>query len=396
MIHDYCIIGGGIVGLATAHALLRRQPGASLVLIEKEASLGRHQTGRNSGVIHSGIYYTPGGLKARLCREGMTRTKAFCNEHGIPFEERGKLIVATDATEKERLRALCARARENQVHAEWLEGQAVCEREPNVRGEAAIFVPASAIVDYKAILSKIASLLSGAGAEVRLGEAPSSIVEHGDHVEIACPGVTIRARRLIACAGLQSDRLARLAGMKIGHRIVPFRGEYFRLSPARNDLVRAMIYPVPEPGLPFLGIHLTPLIDGSISVGPNAMLGLAREGYAKGSVSLRDVADMASFPGFWRTLAKNIRPGLMELANSLFRSRYLEACRKYCPSLELDDLQPMEPGIRAQAVMADGSMADDFLFLQTARMLHVCNAPSPAATSAFPIGDLIAERVEAG
>lgn len=394
MIYDYCIIGGGIVGVATATALLRKFPGISLVLLEKEDGVGKHQTGRNSGVIHSGIYYTPGSLKAKLCREGAARTKDFCNEHDIPFQNRGKLIVAVNDAEITRLDALFERAGQNGIEAELLTENQISEREPNVVGRKAIFVPAAAIVDYKRVLAALVDEMKAAGGEILTSTAPVAIKETGDLVEIACGNKTISAKQLVACAGLQSDRLAKMAGIKIRHRIVPFRGEYYRLSSNRNDIVGAMIYPVPEPGLPFLGTHLTPMIDGSITIGPNALLGLAREGYPKGSISLRDLFDTVSFPGFWKSIAQNIGPGLHELGNALFKTRYLEACRKYCPSLVLDDLLPMQCGIRAQAINRDGSMVDDFLFLQTDRMLHVCNAPSPAATSALPIADMIVDRLK--
>jgi L-2-hydroxyglutarate oxidase len=390
---DFCIIGGGIVGLATAHAILTRRLGASVTVLEKEATLGKHQTGRNSGVIHSGIYYAPGSLKAKLCREGAQRTKDFCRDNGIPFEDRGKLIVATRAADLPRLSALRERAQVNGITVEHLPAAAIREREPNVTGLEALFVPAAAIVSYGAILRALAAQIAHMGGDLRLSTAPQAIRESGDSVQIDTGGDTITASHLIACAGLQSDRIARMAGVAIAHRIVPFRGEYFRLSPARTGIVDAMIYPVPDPDLPFLGVHLTPMIDGSISVGPNAMLGLAREGYAKGALNLRDMADMAGFPGFWRAMARNIGPGLTELGNSLFKRRYLNACRQYCPDLQLDDLQPMPAGIRAQAVLRDGTMVHDFLFAQTNRMLHVCNAPSPAATSALPIGDMIADKV---
>lgn len=393
MIYDFCVIGGGIVGVAAATALLQRQPGASLVLLEKEDTLGRHQTGHNSGVIHSGIYYAPGSLKAQLCREGSARTKEFCAEHGIAFENRGKLIVATRPEEVPRLAALQDRAGENGIEVERLNAEAIREREPNITGLAALHVPAAAIVSYGRILEALASDLRRNGAEIRFSTAPGAIRETGDAVHVSTSGETIRARKLVSCAGLQSDRLARMAGLKIRHRIVPFRGEYYRLSPRLSDVVHEMIYPVPEPGLPFLGIHLTPMIDGSVTVGPNAVLGLAREGYAKGSVSLGDMAATFAFPGFWASIARNIRPSLSEIGNTLSKRRYLEECRKYCPSLTLEDLHPMEPGIRAQAVLSDGTMLHDFLFLDTDRMLHVCNAPSPAATSAMPIGDMIAERL---
>lgn len=390
---DFCIIGGGIVGLATAHAILTRRPGASLIVLEKEASLGQHQTGRNSGVIHSGIYYAPGSLKAQLCRDGAQRTKDFCDQHAIPYENRGKLIVATRPADLPRLQALRDRAQVNGITVEHLPAAAIAEREPNVAGLEALFVPAAAIISYGAILQALARQIAQMGGDMRLSTSPRAIRETGDGVQIDTDGGVIKARHLIACAGLQSDRIARMAGVSITHRIVPFRGEYFRLSPMRKTIVDAMIYPVPDPDLPFLGVHLTPMIDGSISVGPNAMLGLAREGYAKGALNLRDIADMATFPGFWRAMARNIGPGLTELGNSLFKRRYLAACQQYCPALTLDDLHPMPAGIRAQAVLRDGTMVHDFLFAQTDRMLHVCNAPSPAATSALPIGDMIANKV---
>lgn len=391
--YDFCVIGGGIVGLATARALLEKRPGASLVLLEKEDALGRHQTGRNSGVIHSGIYYAPGSLKAKLCREGSARTKEFCQAHGIRYEERGKLIVATRDAEVPRLHALQERAGQNGIETELLGAEAIREREPNVIGLEAIHVPGAAIVSYTEILEAMAAELGAAGAGLRLGSTVESIRETGDGVEVVAGGIALHCKQLVACAGIQSDRVARMAGLPIAHRIVPFRGEYFRLSSKLNGVVNAMIYPVPEPDLPFLGIHLTPMIDGSVSVGPNAMLGLSREGYAKGSINLRDLMETLSFPGFWGAISKNIGPGLTELGNTLFKGRYLAECRRYCPSLELDDLTPMEPGIRAQAIMRDGSMQHDFLMLETERMLHVCNAPSPAATSALPIGDMIADRL---
>ena len=391
--YDFCVIGGGIVGLATAWALLQARPGASLVVLEKEQALGLHQTGRNSGVIHSGIYYTPGSLKAQLCAEGMVRTKDYCRSHGIAFEERGKLIVATSALEVERLAKLEARAAENGIAVEVLGAGDIAAREPNIVGLRGLLVPSAAIVDYKLVLRALARDIEQAGAEIRFGVAPTLIREEAGGVVVETEDGALTADRLVACAGLQSDRVARLAGLDVDFAIVPFRGEYYRLAPRRDSVVRAMIYPVPDPSLPFLGIHLTPMIDGGVSVGPNAVLGLAREGYAKGQVSLADMVEAMRFPGFWRTLGKNLGPGLDEMANSLFRRRYLAACRKYCPGLDIEDLMPMPAGIRAQAVKRDGSMVQDFLFIEAGRMLHVCNAPSPAATSALPIGERIAGRV---
>lgn len=393
MHYDFCVIGGGIVGLATARALLEARPGASLVLLEKEPALGLHQTGRNSGVIHSGIYYAPGSLKAQLCAEGMRATKDFCTEHGIPFEERGKLIVATNGLEVQRLAALEARAAENSIPVDVLTGPEIAAMEPNIVGLRALLVRSASIVDYRLVLEALAAEIRTAGATILFETAPRRIKESRGKVEIDTDGQTNTADRLVACAGLQSDRVARMAGLEVDYRIVPFRGEYFRLAPRQDGVVRAMVYPVPDPALPFLGIHLTPMINGGVSVGPNAMLGMAREGYGKWRVSLPDLLDAASFPGFWRTLASNLKPGIDELANSLFRSRYLAACRKYCPSLEQSDLTPMPAGIRAQAVMRDGKLLHDFLFIEAGRMLHVCNAPSPAATSALPIGRRVAERL---
>lgn len=393
MHYDLCVIGGGIVGLATARALLAAWPGAKLIVLEKEDQLGLHQTGRNSGVIHSGIYYAPGSLKARLCRAGMERTKAYCRDKGISFEERGKLIVATTPLEVERLRALEGRAQVHGIAVEALTGAEIAAREPAIEGLAALHVPSSAIVDYGAVLSAMAEDVRAAGGEIAMGTAPLAIRERMATVELDLGDLNITASALVACAGLQSDRVARMAGMDVDFAIVPFRGEYYRLPAHRRGLVDAMIYPVPDPDLPFLGIHLTPMIDGSISLGPNAVLGFSREGYAKASVSLRDLADELRFPGLWKLIRKNLKSGLDEMGNSLVASRYLAACRKYCPQLELADLQPMRAGIRAQAVRRDGAMVQDFLVLETARMLHVCNAPSPAATSSLPIADYIAERL---
>lgn len=393
MAYDYCVIGGGIVGLATARALLERRPGATLVVLEKEDATARHQTGHNSGVIHSGIYYAPGSLKAELCREGASATKAFCRTHGIPFEDCGKLLVATDAAEAERMEALRKRSVENDVEVERVSRDELRELEPEIAGVGALRVPITGIVDYRRVCAALADEIRAAGGEIRLGAEATAIRETASGVEIDTPSGGVSAKRLVACPGLQADRLARAAGLEPDFRIVPFRGEYYRLAKRWEGRVRHLIYPIPNPDLPFLGIHLTNMIDGSITVGPNAMLGMAREGYPKFSIDPRDVADYLAFPGFWKMLRGNLGPGIEELRNSVSKARYLEQCRKYCPGLELDDLQPMEAGIRAQAVGRDGSLIHDFLFLDTERAVFVCNAPSPAATSALPIGARIAERL---
>lgn len=393
MTYDYCIIGGGIVGLATAMALQERDPGGRLVVLEKEDGLARHQTGHNSGVIHAGIYYQPGSLKARLCREGAVATKAFCSENSIPFEACGKLLVATSAAEMERMDALEVRARQNEIEFSRLDRMALNEAEPAVSGFGALLVPATGIVDYAKVCEAMAVRIKERGGIVRTGVTVTAIREEDGMVRVEAGAETVRTRKLVACAGLQSDRIAELAGVEIEHRIVPFRGEYYTLPAARSAVVRHLIYPIPDPDLPFLGIHLTRTIDGGVTVGPNAVLGFSREGYAKGSAKAGDILDMAAFPGFWKMAARNWRSALSEFSNSISKARYLKECRKYCPDLDLRDLGKPGAGIRAQAVMHDGTLVHDFLFKETEKMLHVCNAPSPAATSAIPIGRMIVDRL---
>jgi L-2-hydroxyglutarate oxidase len=392
MTYDICVIGGGIVGLATALELSRLQTGARIVVLEKESVLAKHQTGHNSGVIHAGIYYKPGSLKADLCRRGAEATKAFCTENGIPFETPGKLVVATNDLELSRMQALAANAALNGIAVETLDAEALRRMEPNVRGLGALFVRESGIVDYRLVCKAMAEKIRAAGGVIEMGVLVDGIAEDATGVTILAGERSWRAERLVVCGGLQSDRLARLAGLEIDHQVIPFRGEYYLVRPEKSGIVTRMIYPVPDPDLPFLGIHLTPMVGGALTVGPNAVLGLAREGYARFSIDLRDLASFLRFPGFWKLIAKNWQSGISEMRNSLSKTRYLAECQKYCPSLQESDLLPYEAGIRAQAVMRDGTLVHDFLFLNTARMLHVCNAPSPAATSALPIGEMIARR----
>ena len=393
MRYDFCVVGGGIVGLATAREVLLRRPGASLVLLEKEASLAAHQTSHNSGVIHAGVYYAPGSLKARLCRAGNQQTKQFCAEHGIPIEVCGKLIVATTPVEIGRLTDLRKRCDANEIPSQELGGTTLAALEPRIAGLAALLIPGTGIVDYQQVCLALAEDVRTAGGEVRLSSCVRSITERSAEVELALTeGEPLRAGQLIACAGLQSDRLARAAGLDAGLRIIPFRGEYFQLPADKSNIVRHLIYPVPDPELPFLGVHLTRMIRGQVTVGPNAVLGFAREGYSHFSFNLRDSADTLGFPGFWHVMRKHWRSALTELSGSLVRSRYLQECRKYCPELTLQDLQPYPAGIRAQAVLADGTLVHDFMFADTPRMVHVLNAPSPAATAAMPIARMIAAR----
>jgi L-2-hydroxyglutarate oxidase len=390
---DFCVVGGGIVGLATARALLRRFPGAQLSLLEQETTLARHQTGHNSGVIHSGIYYTPGSLKARLCKEGAAATKAFCTDHGIAVDECGKFLVATSDTELQRLENLLLRAAENGIACTRVDAAELRRREQNIAGLGAIFVPSTAIVDYRAVSHALAAEMQTLGGSIRHGARVTRIEEAPGSVTVHTRDTALQARILVVCAGTQADRLVACAGGNPDFQIVPFRGEYFRLPPHRSGLIGALIYPVPDPKLPFLGIHLTRMIDGSLTVGPNAVLGLARERYGKFAVSPADLMRMLTFPGFWKLIAAHSRSGLAEMRNSLWKRGYLAACQRYCPSLTLNDLLPMEAGIRAQAVMRDGTLVHDFLFHRTNRCIHVCNAPSPAATSALPIADMITDEV---
>lgn len=392
--YDYCVIGGGIVGVATAHRILDRHPGASLLLVEKAERLAVHQTGHNSGVIHSGIYYEPGSLKARLCRAGAQRTKEFAAAHDIPFQVCGKLLVATDAEEHARMLALYERSVANKVDVELLDAAELVRREPRVTGVGALFVPDTGIIDYTRVTAELARQVRAAGGEVVLGAEITAIAETADAITISGPAGSWVTARLVVCAGLQADRMARLAGLPIDLRIVPFRGEYYQLPPHREDLVRTLIYPIPDPELPFLGVHLSPTIDGGLTVGPNAVLGLAREGYRKGSVNLRDARDVLGFGGFHRVAAANVRTGLREMRNSLFKRGYLAQCRRYCPELTAADLLPREAGIRAQAVLRDGTLVHDFLLERTPRSVHVLNAPSPAATSALPIAEHIVAQLD--
>ncbi len=391
---DFCVVGWGIVGLATARALLERRPGASLLVLEKETRLAAHQSGHNSGVIHAGVYYLPGSLKARLCREGNRLTREFCEAQAVPFAVPGKLIVATDPAEVARLEALGGRCSANSIEHEVLTGPQLRGLEPRIAGLAALRVPSSGIVSYAALSEALAREVRSLGGELRLGSRVAAIEESARGVHLGLAGAdAVRCDRMVACAGLQSDRLARMAGLDPAVRIIPFRGEYFRLAPALSGIVRHLIYPVPDPALPFLGVHLTRMIDGSVTVGPNAVLSFAREGYDTARFNLRDTGETLRYAGFWRLLGRLGRSALSELRSSLSRGYYLQQCRKYCPELRLEDLTPYPTGIRAQAVDRRGALVHDFLFADTARSVHVLNAPSPAATAALPIGRMVAARV---
>jgi L-2-hydroxyglutarate oxidase len=383
---DLVVIGGGIVGLSTAMQLTERFPGIAVAVLEKEKRLATHQSGRNSGVIHAGVYYQPGSLKARFCREGAQATIAFCQERDIPFEQCGKMLVATDRDELPRMEALYARAKENGIIIERLDQREVARREPHIRSLGALFSPTTGIVDYRQVALALAGVVRERGGAVMTATEVAHIEETPSGVVLDVGGERIRAKHMIAAAGLQADRIARMCGVETDFQIVPFRGEYYRLGADKNEIVQSLIYPIPDPALPFLGVHLTKMIGGYVTVGPSAVLAFAREGYGFGTVNLRDLGEMARFPGFRKVIKENLKSGALEMANSLVKARYLALCQRYCPELELSDLSPYRPGVRAQAVLPDGTLVHDFLIGETCRTIHVLNAPSPAATSAIPIG----------
>ncbi|MCX5406196.1 L-2-hydroxyglutarate oxidase [Streptomyces sp. NBC_00335] len=385
---DVLVIGGGIVGLSTAHALAGLAPGTRVVVLEKEDGPARHQTGRNSGVIHSGIYYKPGSLKARFAVRGAAEMVKFCAEHGIPHEVTGKLIVATERDELPRLHALVQRGRENGIPVRELGPTQISEYEPEVRGLAAIHVGTTGIVDYGRVARQLAE---SSGAEIVYGGAVDLISRRASGIAVrTSDGLVVRARVLVNCAGLQCDRIARLAGDDPGMRILPFRGEYYDL--ARPELVRGLVYPVPDPAFPFLGVHLTRGIGGGVHVGPNAVPALAREGYGWGVIRPRDLADELAWPGSWRMASRHWRYGAGEVRRSLSKAAFVEAVRRLLPAVRGEDLVPAAAGVRAQAVLRDGTLVDDFLIREGERAVHVLNAPSPAATASLPIGREIAAR----
>lgn len=393
---DFGIIGGGIVGLATALRLQTLHPGARIVVLEKDAALALHQTGRNSGVIHAGVYYAPGSHKARFCALGVSAMQAFCAEHAIPVQTCGKLIVATDAEELTRMAALETRARTNGIVIERLSGEDARALEPNINAVGALLSPTTGIVDYAVVALKMAELFVARGGTIRLNTPVTGGQETPQGITLHTPHGTVSLGKAVFCGGLQADRLAKRFGAQIDFRIIPFRGDYYAIRNQPADLVSRLIYPIPDPERPFLGVHLTRKLNGGFTVGPSAVLAFKREGYAKTDISLRDLADSLGYPGFWRLLARNAASAVDELSSAALRRLYLKKVQKYCPRIMLDDLAPYKAGVRAQAVGRDGRLIDDFLFVQTRHALHVCNAPSPAATSSLPIADHIAETVLTG
>lgn len=391
---DLIIVGGGIVGLATAHRLLEARPATRLLLLEKESRLAAHQTGNNSGVLHAGLYYKPGSEKARLSVQGLQQMVAFCREHNIAHDICGKVVVATSETELPRLNALWERGTANGLrNLRRLSAEQIREIEPHAAGIAAIHVPQEGIVDYRAVSEKLGELIGQRGGEIRLNTRVLKLLpENGEWLVQTLAG-EFRARRIITCGGLHSDRLVKAAGQKPSAKIIPFRGEYYTLKKERQHLVRNLIYPVPDPKFPFLGVHFTRLIHGGIEAGPNAVLAFAREGYKWTRVNLRDFAESVCFPGLWKFLAAYPSMCGYEIRRSLSRAEFCRSLQKLVPEIRADDLEPGGAGVRAQAMTMDGKLVEDFHFEEQRGILHVVNAPSPAATAALAIGAAIAERV---
>ena len=392
LMFDYVVLGGGIVGVSTALSLITKHPDKRILLVEKERSFAQHQTGHNSGVIHAGVYYEPGSLKAKFCREGLKETIKFCSLHKIPYQQCGKLLVATNDVELKRMKELYERCKSNDIEVEILNEKTLNEIEPNISGIGALLVKSTGIVNYKLITEKMSEKFESLGGMFLLNTKIINLKEDEDKIQIITSNEIFSSRYLVCCAGLMADRIAKLLKIKINFQIVPFRGEYFKLPEKHNNLVKHLIYPIPDPTLPFLGVHLTKMIDGSITVGPNAVLGFKREGYSQFNFSLRDSFQLLSFKGFHKVLMKNFKSGLYEMKNSIFKRGYLKEVQKYSPLVKLNDLQPYPAGIRAQAVLDDGTLVHDFLFAESRRSIHVCNAPSPAATSAIPIGKYITDK----
>jgi L-2-hydroxyglutarate oxidase len=387
---DVAVIGGGIVGLATAMALAQNGVD-SIIVLEAEDRVAAHQTGNNSGVIHSGLYYKPGSLKAVNCRRGRSALLDFCRKHGIPHEPCGKLVVATREDELPKLAELEERGRANGLAGlRRLKGEELPEYEPHVAGIAGLWVPETGIVDYTAVSEKYAEVVRGLGGEIRLGFRVRRVEKKGDELVIDSTSGVVSCRNLINCAGLHSDRVARMCGVDPGLKIFPFRGEYYKLVPGKRTLVRNLVYPVPDPQFPFLGVHFTRMIDGGVEAGPNAVLAFKREGYGKFSFSARDFGEMLFYGGFWRMGFKHWRMGLGEFYRSLSKRAFVGALRRLIPEIGRDDLEPGGAGVRAQALEPDGFLADDFRIREAERMVHVLNAPSPAATASISIGETVA------
>ena len=394
MNHDVIVVGGGIVGLAAAYRLLETRPGLKLRLVEKESKLAAHQTGRNSGVLHAGLYYKPGSEKARLSVSGLQQMLKFCKEHNIAHEQCGKIVVASDELELPRLETLWERGNANGLAGlRKLNPQQIKEIEPHAAGVAAIHVPQEGIVDYPAVCDKLAELISRNGGEITLNARVEKVISEGSDKIVETAAGKFRSNFVVSCGGLYSDRLVKASGQKPSAKIVPFRGEYVQIKKERQFLVRNLIYPVPDPQFPFLGVHFTRLIRGGIEAGPNAVLAFAREGYRWSNVNPRDLAESLTFPGLWKFLARYPSLWTYEVFRSLSRAEFTRSLQKLVPEIRSEDLEPGGSAVRAQAMTPGGSLVEDFHFEEGPGILHVINAPSPAATASLAIGQRIAEKV---
>ncbi|MFQ5571119.1 MAG: L-2-hydroxyglutarate oxidase [Rhodothermales bacterium] len=393
MKYDVVIVGGGIVGLATAYQLTHQYPALSVAVLEKEARVAMHQTGRNSGVIHSGIYYAPGSLKAENCREGKRRLVAFCEREGVAYDLCGKVIVAVEEAERSRLHAIYERGRQNGVACSLIGPEQLREREPHAAGMEAIYVPGAGIVDYTGVSLRLAAIIQERGHRLITRARVRAMTTHNGSVTVATTAGDVEAGYVVNCAGLFADRVARMSGQTPEIRVLPFRGEYFELKPQARHLCRHLIYPVPDPAFPFLGVHFTRMIDGRVECGPSAVLAFAREGYTFGTVNLRDLAETLAYRGFLHLGRRYWKKSLAELRQSLSKRYYLKALRHLVPEIAPGDLEPSPAGVRAQAVTRRGEMVHDFLITETERVVNVLNAASPAATASLNVGRHIVARL---
>ncbi|KMJ43598.1 hydroxyglutarate oxidase [Xenorhabdus khoisanae] len=384
--YDVIIIGAGLVGLGTANALQERHPHLRLLVLDKENGVAAHQSGHNSNVVHSGIYYTPGSLKARLAKQGNRTIYQFCQQHGLYYDRCGKVIVATQLKELPLLENIYQRGVQNGLEVKRLSQAQLKEREPYVNGLEAILVPDAGIVNYPEIATKLAEIIQAKGGDIHYQQQVQGICEHRDYVDVQTQKTRYQAKWLVNCAGLYSDRIAQLAGYKTGMKIVPFRGEYYVLNNSKNYLVNHLIYPVPNPDFPFLGVHFTRMHNGKRDVGPNAVLAFKREGYHKTDFNPRDLAEVLTYKGFWKIATRYFCEGVAEMQRSFSRRLFTENARQLIPDLRPEDIKPGPAGVRAQALTDDGKLVDDFHFVKGRRSLHVCNAPSPAATASIEIG----------
>jgi L-2-hydroxyglutarate oxidase len=392
---DLAVIGGGIVGLATAWRFTQRYPGRDVLVLEKEAELAVHQTGRNSGVLHSGIYYRPGSLRAANCRTGKQAMEEFCRAEGLPFDICGKVIVAVNEGELPALERIYQRGQANGIRCEIIERGRLAELEPHAAGIRAIYVPEAGIVDFRAVAARLAERIRQAGGQIVLDARVVSLRREADRLQVVTTAGDFAARWAVNCAGLHSDRVTALSGVRPQAKIIPFRGEYFELQPQARRLCRNLIYPVPDARFPFLGVHFTRLVGGGIECGPNAVLALAREGYRKTDINVRDLLESLTYGGFLRLAAKYWRVGAAEMWRSLSKAAFVRALQRLVPEIRADDLTPAPSGVRAQAVSPAGEIVDDFVIEEADRVVNVCNAPSPAATAALNVGNLVVDRLAA-